>query len=154
MRRLGGAVCVVTTTHKGQHFGLTATAVCSLTAEPPRLLACINLAGTSYQLISESRVMGVNVLGPEHRELAMSFSRKAEDAELFDEKLWTTGATGAPLLTTAISNFDCEIEQMIVTSTHAIVIGDVRYLAYNPEPPNDSDLLLHVDGRFHTNVGL
>lgn len=154
MRRLGGAVCVVTTIHNGRPFGLTATAVCSLTADPPRLLACINLSGTSYQLIAESRVMAVNVLSSEHRDLAMSFSRKNEESDLFADGAWTRGATGAPLLTNALSSFDCEVEQMIVTSTHAIVIGDVRYLSYNTQPPGNSELLLHVDGGFHTNVML
>lgn len=34
MRHLGGATCVITTSHQGQKTGLTATSVTSVAAEP------------------------------------------------------------------------------------------------------------------------
>jgi flavin reductase (DIM6/NTAB) family NADH-FMN oxidoreductase RutF len=37
MRALAGAVTVLTTVHDGRRWGLTATAVCSVSADPPRL---------------------------------------------------------------------------------------------------------------------
>ncbi|MBV8805987.1 MAG: flavin reductase, partial [Sinobacteraceae bacterium] len=41
MRRLAAAVCLITsTTSAGEKVGLTATAVCSVSAEPPTLLCC------------------------------------------------------------------------------------------------------------------
>lgn len=154
MRRLGGAVSVVTTMHDGRPFGLTATAVCSLTAEPPRILVCVNLSGTSYQLIAESRVMAVNVLGTQHQDMAMAFAKKPEGVDLFAENEWTHGATGAPLLADSLVSFDCEVEQLIVTSTHAIVIGEIRHLSYDTSTPVDSSVLLYVDGGFHTSTAL
>lgn len=148
MRRLGGAVCVVTTDHDGQKFGLTATAVCSLTATPPRILVCINLSGQSYKLISKSRVMAINVLGSDQHGIASSFANKTGE-DLFDNGRWLKGATGAPLLIDSLASFDCEIEQMLVTSTHAIVVGEIRYISYNADPV-DTQPLLYVDGEFRT----
>ena len=42
MRQLAAGVTIVTTSIGDQRIGLTATAVCSLSAEPPMLLACVN----------------------------------------------------------------------------------------------------------------
>ena len=42
MRQLAAGVTIVTTAVGERRNGLTATAVCSLSAEPPMLLACVN----------------------------------------------------------------------------------------------------------------
>jgi flavin reductase (DIM6/NTAB) family NADH-FMN oxidoreductase RutF len=73
MRRLTGAVTLVAT-HDGQTLaGLTATAVTSFSAEPARLLACVNLKGSTFRAIAESRRMSVNLLAYRHLDLAQQF---------------------------------------------------------------------------------
>ena len=47
MRTLAGAVNIITSTHGGHRYGMTATAVCSATADPPTVLACINKLATA-----------------------------------------------------------------------------------------------------------
>ncbi len=42
MRKLAGAVTIITSVRGGQRHGMTATAVCSVTCEPPTLLVRIN----------------------------------------------------------------------------------------------------------------
>ena len=42
MRTLAGAVNIITSVHSGHRYGMTATAVCSASADPPTVLACIN----------------------------------------------------------------------------------------------------------------
>jgi flavin reductase (DIM6/NTAB) family NADH-FMN oxidoreductase RutF len=59
------SVCVITTEHNGQRFGLTATAVSSVTADPPRLLVCVNKSGMTHERILASQVFCVNVLAEE-----------------------------------------------------------------------------------------
>ena len=71
MRRLGGAVSIVTAANGEAWAGLTATAVTSLSAEPPRLLACVNQQGATYDTLSKGRKMAINVLGVKHKALAM-----------------------------------------------------------------------------------
>ena len=150
MRRLVGHVHVVTTRLGDERSGLTATAVCSLTAQPPRILACINLTGRSFRMIAEGRVMAINVLGAEHRELARRFSSpKVSDPFQGDER-WTQAATGAPLLEEAQACFDCSVEQILMTSTHAIVIGDIRHISHRDEGMP----LLYADGQFAATAAL
>jgi flavin reductase (DIM6/NTAB) family NADH-FMN oxidoreductase RutF len=42
MRTLASAVSIVSTAHDDRRFGMTATAVCSLSMQPPTLLVCVN----------------------------------------------------------------------------------------------------------------
>ncbi|WP_368737596.1 flavin reductase, partial [Salmonella enterica] len=42
MRLLAGGVCIAATNSDGEWHGLTMTAVCSLTMDPPSLIACVN----------------------------------------------------------------------------------------------------------------
>lgn len=142
MRALAGAVTLVTTRLGDERFGLTATAVCSMSASPPRILACVNVQGRSYRAIAESRCMAINVLGTRHESLAKRFA--SPEADPFGEGEWTRAATGAPLLADALVAFDCEVAEMFVTRTHAVVIGEIRHIASR----DDRDALLYVDGRF------
>ena len=74
MRLLAGGVTIVATSLNGENCGLTATAVCSLALSPPRVLACVNHAGRTYDLLSKSRIMSVNLLAEGHEELARRFA--------------------------------------------------------------------------------
>ena len=142
MRSLAGAVTVVTTRQGEERFGLTATAVCSLSASPPRILACVNVQGRSYRAIADSRCMAINVLSTRHESLAKRFA--SPEADPFGEGEWTRAATGAALLADALVAFDCEVAEMFVTRTHAVLIGEIRHIACSEE----RNALLYMDGRF------
>ena len=149
MRRLTGAVNLVTTCVGEERCGLSATAVCSLSLNPPRVLACINLSGRSYQAIASSRCMAINVLAARHRPLAVAFATKGCDPFAQGNE-WTRAVTGAPILADALASFDCEVEQMMVTTTHAVVIGEVRDINYG----SVGQPLLYLDGTFVTSAAL
>lgn len=55
-------VTVITTKHEGVNYGVTASAVSSLSVEPPMLLVCINQATGTCNAISQAKVFGVNIL--------------------------------------------------------------------------------------------
>src|SRR6185295_16487338 len=74
MRSLAGAVNIITCRHDGHIFGMTATAVCSATAEPPTVLACINRSTTTHEAVARAEIFCVNVLRHEDRELSGLFS--------------------------------------------------------------------------------
>lgn len=150
MRRLGGAVNIITSAHDAVFAGLTATAVTSLSSEPPRLLACINRAGATYETISKGKCLGVNVLGTQHKELAMLFAGLSGEMETerFSSVKWDTGITGAPLLPNALVSFDCEVESILDAGTHGIVIGHIRSIV-TTEKMSDTPLC-YLDGNWST----
>jgi flavin reductase (DIM6/NTAB) family NADH-FMN oxidoreductase RutF len=135
MRRLAGGVTLITTADGNERAGLTATAVCSLSVDPPRLLACVNLKGATYRVLAASRVMTINLLGKTHEPLARRFGGMlAIEEDPFATAEWSTGVNGAPTLVDAIAAFECSIEEMVITRTHAVVIGDVLNVVAAGEP--------------------
>lgn len=128
MRRLGGAVNIVTTCHEGIWAGLTATAVTSLSAEPPRLLACVNRQGSTYDIISRGRNLAVNVLGMQHKDLAMRFAGLSgvPETERFDDRDWLLDNIRPPILGNALVSFDCDVDSIMDVGSHGIVIGIIR----------------------------
>src|SRR5438094_9131710 len=74
MRTLAGAVNIITSMHAGHRYGLTATAVCSATAQRPTVLAFINKLATTHNAVAKSKVFCVNVIHAEDWELSISFS--------------------------------------------------------------------------------
>lgn len=150
MRRLGGAVNIVSSAHDGVFAGLTATAVTSLSAEPARLLACINRAGLTYETISKGRCMAVNVLGTEHMQLAMRFAGLDGEPETdrFTENEWHAGITGAPMLKSALVSFGCEVESILDAGSHGIVIGAITEISVREQ--SEANPLCYIDGDWAT----
>jgi flavin reductase (DIM6/NTAB) family NADH-FMN oxidoreductase RutF len=118
------SVCVITTVFEGERFGLTATAIASVTATPARLLVCVNKSGLSHDKIVRSGRFCVNVLTEAQHLIATAFAG-AKAAERFALGEWTTLATGAPALVDAAASFDCRLAEVCGQSTHSVLFGDV-----------------------------
>jgi flavin reductase (DIM6/NTAB) family NADH-FMN oxidoreductase RutF len=120
------SVCVITTEIGGERFGLTATAVSSVCATPPRLLVCVNKSGQTCAKIEEAGRFCVNVLNEDQDGVAKAFAGMlGKTIERFSLAAWTTLKTGAPVLVGAAASFDCEIGGRLDQFTHAIFLGDV-----------------------------
>ena len=101
MRRVSGAVTVVTTRGAGgERRGVTATAVCSLSAAPPAVIACINRDTWVGQLAPLSGVFCVNVLSRVQQNVAETFAGRSGHVgeERFDVGDWGELGSGAPSL--------------------------------------------------------
>ena len=141
------SVCVITTQHQGKRFGLTATAMSSVCADPPRLLVCINKSGISHEMILAAGVFCVNVLGEPQDRVAKAFAgMMGRDFDRFSLGEWQELATGAPALKNAAAVFDCEIKQVIDQFSHSILIGEVQAA----QSGTGKDSLLYGARRFRT----
>lgn len=124
MRRLAAAVNIVSTLEDDRPGGMLATAVCSVSAEPPSLLACVNRGTRTYNAIVASGAFCVNVLADDQRELARNFLSH-QGADRFKLCHWSTLATSSPAIDDAMTNFDCKVSGFFDAGTHDIVIGRV-----------------------------
>lgn len=131
MRQLASGVCLVTHCVGGAPAGMTATAVASLSLDPPTLIVCVNRAASTYAGLALGAAFGVSVLGADHREFAERFAGRTgeEGAERFREGRWRMSPNGAPLLRDALAAFACEVDAIVERNTHAIVIGRVKDVA-------------------------
>ncbi len=146
MRHLAAHVCLITTmTSDGGRQGLTATAVCSVSADPPTLLCCVNRQIAPFAAIRESGIFAVNVLGIEDRELAERFAGLIQGEERFETGEWSTLSTGAPVLETALATFDCRLTRLEEVATHGILFGEIQAIRSRG---TTAEPLLYAHGSF------
>jgi hypothetical protein len=100
MRTLASAVSIISTAIEARRFGMTATAVCSLSMEPPALLLCINQSPSLHQPLLDARRFCVNILHADQDELARTFSRQQIE-DRFARGGWQADDAGVPFLVDA-----------------------------------------------------
>lgn len=127
MRELAGAVTIITAGTGADAAGLTATAVCSLSMEPPRLLVCINRSGATFAALLASGEFCVNVLDAKQESLAVEFAGRTgkSGADKFAGAEWERSEAAPPRHLGALAAVHCRVHTMTILGTHAIVIGDV-----------------------------
>lgn len=127
MRLLPAGVTIVTANAGGKRGGFTATAVCSVSAEPPHLLVCANRTAETHALIHASGHFAVNLLRNDQAALAERFGGRGgiEGEARFRLGSWTTLASGAPVLADACAVFDCRVAGRSAIATHDVIIGAV-----------------------------
>jgi len=148
MRQLAAGVSVITTTAgDGTRLGITATAVCSLTAEPPSLMVAVNTATGTGAVIAATGRLCVNVLARSHEDVARVFAGMTgiNGPERFDTGTWTTESTGAPVLADALAAFDCTVVKTVDHGTHTVFISEVQAVRVNATSP---DPLVYANSAF------
>ncbi|MBC4014010.1 flavin reductase [Siccirubricoccus deserti] len=127
MARLGAAVNIITTGGPAGRGGFTASAVCSVTDEPPTLLVCMNRNATAAPALKANGNVCVNVVAAGQQDAAMVFAgvTKCSMDERFDAGTWVTLATGAPVLQGAVVSFDCQVTEIVEKGTHLVVFAEV-----------------------------
>ncbi|HTZ45888.1 MAG TPA: flavin reductase family protein [Jatrophihabitans sp.] len=127
MASLPTAVSVVTALDAdGVPRGLTCSAVCSVSAEPPQILICVNQRNGSLAAIRHSGAFVVNILGAGHSQISNLFASPA--AEKFAEVSWHAApSSGLPVLDESAHAFlDCELTADITAGSHSILVGAVH----------------------------
>lgn len=123
MRHVAATVYAVTTGHGGGRYGILATAVSSLSFEPPSLLVCVNRSASLHAPLASAEVFCVNVLGLGNRDVADHFmARQATDR--FSVGEWVEDL-GVPVLATAQSSLICRRAHCHEYGTHSIFIGEL-----------------------------
>jgi len=146
MGRLAGGVTVVTALDgDGSPRGFTATAVCSVSLDPPLVLVCVAREARTPAAIRDAGRYALNFL---HSGDASSSDRfAASGGSKFDGVEWAAAPGGAPLLSGVLAWVECEVEFDVEAGDHTIFVG--RVTAAEIEMANESPLV-HFGGRYHT----
>lgn len=133
-RLLASAVTIVTTL-AGQDSprGITATAVCPLSWEPPLLLVCLDRSSASYADFAGCANFTVNVLRPEHVPLAQRFA--VHGADKFAGTELAPHEFDLPALPDALLRLVCTTHARHDIGDHSILVGRVDHLAANDGEP-------------------
>jgi flavin reductase len=146
MACLGAAVNIVTTDGSGGRAGFTASAICSVTDDPPTLLVCMNRASSAYASVTQNNVVCVNVLSARHERLSRLFGGKVPSEERFAAAKWSTLETGAPVLADCAAAFDCRIADVVNVGTHDVLFCRVVALRRS----GCTDNLIYFGRAYHT----
>ncbi|MBO0662720.1 flavin reductase [Jiella sp. CQZ9-1] len=134
MTRFAASVLVVTTDGQSGRRGVTVSSACSVSDDPATLLVCLNLSSPDNSWFEENAVFAINVLAEADQPLARAFAGegKLSQDERFAHGRWRRGATGAPLLETALVSFECRLIEARVIATHKVMIGEVAAITMGP----------------------
>ena len=136
-----GVTVVTTRDAGGQPKGMTVSAFCSVSLDPPLVLVCIDLKAECLPDLRRTGRFAVNILDQGQREISRRFAVK--DVDRFEGVPVREGATGLPLLEGALGVLECRVVGEHPAGDHTIFVGEVEATAVEPEAP-----LLHFRGRY------
>jgi flavin reductase (DIM6/NTAB) family NADH-FMN oxidoreductase RutF len=147
MSRLATAVSIVATDGPAGRAGFTATAVASVSDDPPTLLVCLQRLAQSAPRLVANGSFSVNTLQAEQRDLAEIFAGRTglHLDERFRHGQWSAGDTGIPVLAGSAAVFECRVVEVRDVATHHVVFGEVEAVRIGQRGPK----LVYADRAFH-----
>ncbi len=145
LAKFPSGVVVVTTSHDGRYHGVTISAFCSVSLDPPLVLVCVDRAIQSHDLIASAGAYAINILDRSQTFLAEQFSGRTPLADpTFARVPHRLGALGIPLLDGCVAWIECRPWAAYDGGDHTIFVGRVEDLALGP----GSDPLVYFDRGF------
>jgi flavin reductase (DIM6/NTAB) family NADH-FMN oxidoreductase RutF len=143
-----GVTVVTSVGADGGPVGTTASAVTSLSLNPPLVLVCFDRTSLTLQAVRAHGAFVVNVLAAPQRHLSANFARPGL-AAAWDGVRHRPGPTGSPRLDGVLAALECTVENSLPGGDHEIVIGRVRDVETSD---SDADALLYWRGTY-TSLG-
>jgi flavin reductase (DIM6/NTAB) family NADH-FMN oxidoreductase RutF/nitroreductase len=141
MRNIASSVAVITTNQSERLHGMTATAICSVSADPATILIVVNRSTRSHPIISATKAFTVNILADHQHAIGRRFASKHEDP--FDGIKYHTGLNGSPILDDVAAHIACVTVSEFEVETHTIFVGRVVGGDVSKAPP-----LLYHEGAY------
>jgi 4-nitrophenol 2-monooxygenase / 4-nitrocatechol 4-monooxygenase, reductase component len=117
-------VTVITTRYEEVNYGLTASAVSSLSLDPPMVLVCINKRTCTQKVIAKAKVFAVNILREDQQAIARQFATPHPDK--FRDIPIVFGELGVPLLANMLATIECRLVGEVTGGTHAVFLAEVQ----------------------------
>jgi flavin reductase (DIM6/NTAB) family NADH-FMN oxidoreductase RutF/pimeloyl-ACP methyl ester carboxylesterase len=128
-----GVTVVTTIDAAGEPRGFTANSFTSVSLDPPLLLICIAKTASSCAVFSKTPAFAVNILAEDQKDVSGLFASKRPDK--FSGVSWQQSAHGQPVITGALSWFDCARREVIDAGDHIILLGAIRGFAAREANP-------------------
>lgn len=126
MAQFASGVTVVTTVSGEQRLGITASSFSSLSVEPPLVLVSLAKKLYTHQIIEQSGVFAVNILGASQKAWGMRFAGMMPGvADRFAGIDYFAAVTGSPILPDVLGWVDCRLWAQYDGGDHSIFVGEV-----------------------------
>jgi flavin reductase (DIM6/NTAB) family NADH-FMN oxidoreductase RutF len=135
-----GVTVVTATDSGGRPVGLTVSAFCAVSLQPPLILACVDNGSNTLPVIERTGRFAVNILAHGRSELAKRFASKEEDK--FTGVEHAPGPYGPILVADAAAHIGCTVHAQLPAGDHQVFLGRVHEGAVLHERP----LVYHLRG--------
>lgn len=129
LSRFASGVTVVTSKDKEERMhGITVSAFCSVSLDPPLILICVEKTTGSHFALARSEAFVVNVLSVSQGEISERFASMLPDK--FDGVDFRLGIDGIPNLLGCLVNMECRLTDSYDGGDHTIFVGQVENAAF------------------------
>lgn len=118
-----GVTVVTTTDSDGVPWGFTASAFCSVSAEPPLVLVCLSSSAQCHDAFITASEWAINIIHADQIDLAMRFATRGADKFEGDH---FAHDRGIPELSGAAVTMRCSRHAIYEEGDHIILVGQVR----------------------------
>lgn len=127
MGHFSSSVTVVTARSGGRAHAMTATALSSVSLEPPMVLVCVSRSSRFHSAVLEAGAWAVSILTADQEPLARHFSRRGRplDTQFDGIAHFAAPVSGAPVLTDCLVWLDCRTHATYDGGDHTILLGEL-----------------------------
>ena len=123
--RFASGVTVVTTkAADGADQGMTVSAFCSVSLDPPLVLICIEKAASAYDALVAAPGFVVNILSAGQEQIARRFS--IVDIDRFEGVGYSRSQSGFAVLDDVLGVIECNSFAIHDAGDHTIIVGEVE----------------------------
>jgi len=119
-----GVTVVTTTAADGSDNGMTVSAFCSVSLEPPLILICIEKLASAHAALTTAQGFVVNILSAKQEQVARRFA--IVDIDRFDGVGVTRSSRGYAVLDDVLAVLECNRFATYDGGDHTIILGEVE----------------------------
>lgn len=132
--RFASGVTVVTARDAdGNLHGITVSAFCSVSLEPPLILICIDKNTGSHYALEQTDSFVVNILRDDQQYISDRFASHLPDK--FEVVKYHSGIDDLPVLENVLANLECRLVNSHDSGDHTIFVGKIEKATVNDGKP-------------------
>jgi flavin reductase (DIM6/NTAB) family NADH-FMN oxidoreductase RutF len=132
--RFASGVTILTTRDaKGHDHGMTVSAFCSVSLEPPLVLACVDHAAKIHDLLPHVDHVGYSILAAGQEALSRRFAEL--ESGKFDGVGYGRGERGVVLFDDALAHLECRVRDRHPAGDHTIIVCEVERATTRQDRP-------------------
>lgn len=131
--RFASGVTILTARRGEQDHGMTVSAFCSVSLQPPLVLACVDESADMAAIMKGATHFGVSILSESQESLSRRFSELPSGR--FDGIGYSRGESGVLLIDDALAHLECRLVASHRAGDHVVHIGEVERASCEQDRP-------------------